>query len=107
MATENNDLKKPLLDEEQQVTKKKEDEKPDQPILGFFMINCFVVGVVLTNMFYKEAMNEGMSAIEVGLWRSFICCITYAAFLKPFGQTALGDTTTEDRWMLILRAVIG
>ncbi len=57
------DLEQPLIEAEKPVV----EDKPDEPMLGFILMNCFVVGVVLTNLFYKQCMNEGMSAIEVGL----------------------------------------
>ena len=98
---------KPADNEEPLLPKEQAKEEEDRPVLGFVLINLFILGGVLTNMFFKEAMNEGMTAIEVGLQRSVFCMVVYGVFLIPFKQNPLGNTDTEQRWLLVLRGVVG
>ncbi len=58
-------------------------------------------------MFFKEAMNEGMSSFEVGLQRSVFCMVVYGLLVVILKRDPIADTDPEQRGLLILRGVVG
>ena len=58
-------------------------------------------------MFFKEAMNEGMSSFEVGLQRLVFCVVVYGLLVVILKRDPIADTDPEQQGLLILRGVAG